>query len=144
MEAATDQEQDVFGTKLLLDKGLVLYPIIVSAIAVSFDVGTFISVGLSWFSFFSLAEHLLFAVEALPIALASSFIALFILPVMMKQAPAPRQQSFGYMSPRRKAMSVLLVVILLSVILAAWLGSPTTRSSLGRTRLALSRPCCSC
>jgi hypothetical protein len=43
--------------------------LIAAGIAVSFDVGYFYGVGIDYFTLFSLSEHILFALEALPVAL---------------------------------------------------------------------------
>jgi hypothetical protein len=49
---------------------LVILPFLGSALALSWEVGSFIPIGGGSFGLFSLSEHLLFAVQALPIALA--------------------------------------------------------------------------
>jgi hypothetical protein len=49
---------------------LVLLPALASAIALSYDVGCFLMYGVTFMGFFSLTEHLVFALEALPLALA--------------------------------------------------------------------------
>jgi hypothetical protein len=52
-------------------------PVFASALAVTYDVGFFTGIGISFFSFFSLSEHLVFALQALP--LASVPVAIFLL-----------------------------------------------------------------
>jgi len=54
------------------DKLLPIIPLLGSALAVSFDVGYFYGIGIDYFTFFSLSEHVLFAIEALPIALMAA------------------------------------------------------------------------
>lgn len=51
-------------------------PLIGTSIAVFFDVGYFYGVGIDYFTLFSLTEHIGFALEALPIALAIATFAL--------------------------------------------------------------------
>ena len=43
---------------------------VIVLLAITFDVGYFAAIDLSFFTFFSLPEHLLFAMEALPLAFA--------------------------------------------------------------------------
>lgn len=51
----------------------VLVPLLGTAIAITYDVGFFWGLEINYFSFFSLTEHIVFAIEALPLALAVSF-----------------------------------------------------------------------
>ena len=51
---------------------VVVLPFFGSATAVCWEVGSFVPIGRGAFSMFSLSEHLLFALQALPIALAST------------------------------------------------------------------------
>ena len=77
-------EASGFGTK----DALVALPFMGSAIAMSWEVGTFIpisGVGGGTFGLFSLSEHLSFAIEALPIGLV--FAAL--LPIIFTAASKP-------------------------------------------------------
>jgi hypothetical protein len=46
-----------------------MVPLLASATGVTFDVGYFYGIGISYFTLFSLSEHLVFALEALPLAL---------------------------------------------------------------------------
>jgi hypothetical protein len=52
-------------------------PIFASAIALTFDVGYFSGIDINYFTLFSLSEHLVFALEALP--LAFPVVAVFLL-----------------------------------------------------------------
>jgi hypothetical protein len=61
----------------------VLVPVFGSTIAVTYDVGFFWGLDINYFTLFSLTEHLVFAIEALPFALGLSF-ALSILFVGIK------------------------------------------------------------
>ena len=47
-----------------------MVPLLGSVTGVTFDVGYFYGVGINYFTLFSLSEHLVFALEALPLALA--------------------------------------------------------------------------
>jgi hypothetical protein len=53
----------------------VLVPLLASVTGVTFDVGYFYGININYFTLFSLSEHLVFAMEALPIALLWSLIA---------------------------------------------------------------------
>jgi hypothetical protein len=48
---------------------LISLPLVGSAIAVSWEIGSFIPIGSGPFGMFSLSEHLLFAIQALPVGL---------------------------------------------------------------------------
>jgi hypothetical protein len=52
-------------------------PLLASAFAFSYVVGYFLAFDLAWFSFFSLSEHVVFALRALPVA-AAALVALLI------------------------------------------------------------------
>jgi hypothetical protein len=49
---------------------LVLVPLLGSVLAVTYDIGSLTSVGTAFFSFFTLSEHIVFALEVLPAAIA--------------------------------------------------------------------------
>jgi hypothetical protein len=51
---------------------LVALPIYGAMLAITYDVGFFYGIGLSYFTLFSLAEHVLFAFEVLPMAFVAS------------------------------------------------------------------------
>jgi hypothetical protein len=53
-----------------LERFLLVLPGTVFLIALAFDVGYFYSIGIGFFTFFSLSEHIVFAVQALPFAFA--------------------------------------------------------------------------
>lgn len=40
-------------------------PLLASSLAVTYDVGFFVGIGIGFFSFFSLSEHLVFALQSL-------------------------------------------------------------------------------
>jgi hypothetical protein len=51
-------------------------PILASTFAFAFVVGYFLAFDISWFPFFSLSEHVVFALRALPIAVGASVVFL--------------------------------------------------------------------
>lgn len=64
---------------------LVALPVLGAALAVTYDVGYFWGLNINFFSAFSLQEHIAFALEYIPFALAISSIA-FILPILAQWA----------------------------------------------------------
>ena len=54
-------------TKISLEKLLVAIPILTGVVAICFDVGYFYSLDINLFTAFSLSEHLVFAIEAVPL-----------------------------------------------------------------------------
>ena len=52
---------------------VIAIPVLGSAMAFSFDVGFFLGIDINYFTFFSLAEHIVFALQALPFALVGAF-----------------------------------------------------------------------
>jgi hypothetical protein len=89
-------------------------PFILAAIAISFDVGSFYAVDINSFTFFSLSEHILFALEALPIAM----VILLVIIVML-----PAAQSRFQLKPRvqqpLKGFSKLIVIFCMVTVLIA-------------------------
>ena len=51
-------------------------PIVVSVLAVTYDIGFFLETDFSFFSLFSLTEHITFALEAVPMATAAAALVL--------------------------------------------------------------------
>jgi hypothetical protein len=49
-------------------------PFIATSFAFAFNVGYFWSIDIGWFSLFSLSEHVVFALRALPIAIGASIV----------------------------------------------------------------------
>ncbi|MBR0828995.1 hypothetical protein JQ596_26010 [Bradyrhizobium manausense] len=52
-------------------------PLLASSLAITYDVGFFAGVGIGYFSFFSLSEHLVFALQSLPFAIPPVAVLLF-------------------------------------------------------------------
>lgn len=77
-------QQNGFG----LRDALLAIPITGSAFAMAWEVGYFLPIGSAAFSFFSITEHLGFAVRALPLALVFASLILFV--VMFRSADRRR------------------------------------------------------
>jgi len=117
MPTTTDQAQTGAACrKFLSGNDLILYPLILFAVAVAFDVGSFVIIGMGFFSFFSPAEHLLFALEALPLALLICLVALFLCPLILKWRPAPSAQTNGWdLTLVGKCLLVLALLLLVGL-----------------------------
>jgi hypothetical protein len=73
--APTDKERSPKGSTSLGLKPqelIGLVPIVASGFAVAYNVGYFLAYDISWLPFFSLSEHVVFALRALPIAIGAS------------------------------------------------------------------------
>jgi hypothetical protein len=53
---------------------ITVVPIVASGFAVAYNVGFFLAYDISWLPFFSLSEHVVFALRALPVAIAASVV----------------------------------------------------------------------
>jgi hypothetical protein len=62
-----------------LTKWAAAVPVAASAFAFAFDIGYFYSIDIGWFSFFSLSEHVAFALRTLPIALAATVVLAMVM-----------------------------------------------------------------
>jgi hypothetical protein len=52
-------------------------PLLASSLAITHDVGFFVGTGIGFFSFFSLSEHLVFALQSLPFAILPAAVLLY-------------------------------------------------------------------
>jgi hypothetical protein len=87
------------------------YPLIAATIAVSFDVGCFYAIDISFFTLFSLSEHIVFALEALPVALAGLFIITILLPAMLSRSLPIRPSTIT--TRNQKAIAIVVLATLL-------------------------------
>jgi hypothetical protein len=62
--------------QMSIKEWVVTLPLIGAALAITYDVGFFYGIGISYFTLFSLSEHILFALQAIPIA----FVAALMIP----------------------------------------------------------------
>ncbi|HXO70048.1 MAG TPA: hypothetical protein VN838_13890 [Bradyrhizobium sp.] len=96
--------------------GLVVVPFLGSAIALSYEVGSFLPIGRTAFYLFSVAEHLLFALQALPIALVLACWCMVLIAV----ADASTSRRAGlWRRPRKRGLRAHVVrwVIRVTVVL---------------------------
>jgi len=115
---------------------LVLVPALASALAVAYDVGYFFAFDINYFNFFSLSEHVVFALQALPIAVALSLIATFWMYPYLRRVRGRPAQSVG--------LNVTLAAMMLLSLGVFWMAthSPLTVAgglAAGMLLLALSR-----
>lgn len=67
---------------------LFLFPMLGSSLAIIFDVGYFSGIGLHYFTFFSLSEHLVFALMYLPLGIIlSTFLAAYVALIIRTKEP---------------------------------------------------------
>jgi hypothetical protein len=78
---------------------VIVIPVLGSAMAVSYDVGFFLGIDINYFTFFSLAEHIVFALQALPFALLGAFYCLCNLTVY----------NLGYKAGQKRAQNQSLL-----------------------------------
>jgi hypothetical protein len=67
---------------------IAVVPLLASAFAFAYVVGYFLAFDIAWFPFFSLSEHVVFAIRALPVAIAALVILLIVteFPHLLKRA----------------------------------------------------------
>ena len=100
------------------DKYIAYIPLLGAAVALTFDVGFFYAIGISFFTLFSLSEHIVFAIEAFPIALFL-LIGLSGLAIIMGRSGDSVPPSYDpekASKPRRIVAYVVLFVLFLMVI----------------------------
>jgi hypothetical protein len=73
----TDDASDRATERWSVKEGLVLIPVLSSALALTWEVGYFLRIGGGSFGLFSLAEHITFAVQGLPVAIAVATLAAY-------------------------------------------------------------------
>jgi hypothetical protein len=87
----------------------VAIPLLGTAVAVAFDVGYFFGLDIHFFGLFSLSEHIVFALQALPVALVAVALISLSMATFFKgreEAPSPRTE------PKRFRQHQLIRVVL--------------------------------
>jgi hypothetical protein len=64
--------------QLLSKEAIVVIPLIGTAIAISYDVGYFYGIDINFFTLFSVAEHVVFALQAAPAALGTAILQIYV------------------------------------------------------------------
>ena len=62
-----------------LKNAFIVVPVFATSLAICFDVGYFAGIGLTFFSFFSLTEHIVFALQAIPFALPVTVLIMYFI-----------------------------------------------------------------
>jgi hypothetical protein len=76
----SDNSENGQGKKYLSIENYFTYiPLLAAILALSIDVGFFYAFEINFFTLFSLSEHVLFALEVLPVAIIVLFAATFLL-----------------------------------------------------------------
>jgi hypothetical protein len=94
------------------------YPLIAATVAISFDVGCFYAIDISLFTLFSLSEHIVFALEALPIALAILLVGTIIIPAMFSRFQPNKPPTTASPKWYQKVIAIVIVVILLGALIS--------------------------
>ena len=89
---------------------VVIFPLLGSALALSFDIGYFFGVDIHFFTLFSITEHFVFALEAVPFAAIG---ILAMLPYFVLFRPVP---SGEWISKRRELTIFALILATLTAI----------------------------
>ena len=119
-------------TGLWKDSYLAYIPLLGAALALTFDVGYFFALNLSFFTLFSLSEHILFAIQAFPIALGIILFSLaaadiFLnLPFLWQTPPPvpPSKQLHGLQLIIAVAFLTILAAGLMSLLLYLLYSTP--------------------
>jgi hypothetical protein len=108
-------------TSLWNEKFYALIPLLGAGIALTYDVGYFWAIGISFFTLFSLSEHIVFALQAFPLALVllPAFIALTMImgkeskPALVEPEKVSRRQ-------RIAAFAAVIVIFLIAFSVLAY------------------------
>jgi hypothetical protein len=95
---------------------LVALPLIGSAIALSWEIGSFIPIGFGPYGLFSLSEHLLFATQALPIGL----LVAALIPVLIVCVNKPVRWRRPASPPKVRARTGIIIVATIFLFIAAF------------------------
>jgi general stress protein CsbA len=113
------------GQNLAINKDLIVaMPLLVTAIAATFDVGYFSGIDINYFTLFSLSEHLVFALEALPMALIICAVFVIgilewdVLTVRHKKEIDPKKRARQL--KRQRYLRIIFVVLLGATSLFAY------------------------
>lgn len=93
-----------------IEKYFTHIPFIAVTVALTFDVGTFYAVGIDFFTVFSLSEHIVFALEALPVAIVVLMIIVILFPGLSgSSSPAAKTSRL----PLRNKYQYIIPIVLL-------------------------------
>jgi hypothetical protein len=107
-------------TNLWKDSYLAYVPLLGAAVALTFDVGYFFALNLSFFTMFSLSEHILFAIQSFPIALVVILLLLIAAAIFLSvwDRPAPTAP----VNPKKlHGVQLIAAIVLLALLVLALL-----------------------
>ena len=91
-------------------KYITYIPLLAPLLAVGFDVGSFYAININFFTLFSLSEHVLFALEALPIVIVLLLFVSILLPFFAYQPKKRRPPVWARKHPRLAAIIALTII----------------------------------
>jgi len=105
------------------DRYIAYIPLLGAAVALTFDVGCFYAIEINLFTLFSLFEHIVFAIQAFPIALAMLIPMSGMMVVMGREAAASSSNDHDTIRtvPGVTAYIVLIILIVVLITLASFL-----------------------
>jgi hypothetical protein len=107
-------------SNLWKDSYLAYVPLLGAALALTFDVGYFFALNLSFFTLFSLSEHILFAIQSFPITLAVLLLCLIFAGIFLN---VPFHRNNPPTEPRRlHGLQLIIAFIVLALLVLALLG----------------------
>lgn len=119
-------------------------PLLASSLAITYDVGFFVEIGIGFFSFFSLSEHLVFALQSLPFAIPPVAVLLFWFSsgwlayrhgyndgVASIEGSAPKLSRLGSLLKSPWLRRLLFGIMCLAGIAEVWLGQYALAFMLG-------------
>jgi len=105
----------------LNEKYIAYIPVLAAILALGFDVGFFYAINISFFTLFSLSEHILFALQALPVAMIFLFAVTMVLGGTNFIVKSHQPTSSPVVSSRGLKIIALIFFILLTIALLAFL-----------------------
>jgi hypothetical protein len=113
-------------SNLWKDSYLAYIPLLGAAVAVTFDVGYFFALNLSFFTMFSLSEHILFAIQAFPIALVVVLFSLIAAGILLSAFFLERPPPAASVNPKKlhgvQRIAALVLLVLLVLALLSFVG----------------------
>jgi hypothetical protein len=100
-----------------IEKYITHIPLIAVAVALTFDVGTFYAIGIDFFTLFSLSEHIVFALEALPVAIAVLFFIALLLPGFSRSGSPDTKTSRPPAPKKYRYIAAIVLLVLLGGLL---------------------------
>ena len=114
-----------------------LIPLLGSALAVTYDVGFFSAIGLENFAFFSLSEHIVFALGFFPFALLIAF-AFAVLALIYARTPITHPKTEPVTRGLERFWSGVAFLLGVLLVVGLWLAFVIVQSRLNETTIIYS------